>query len=864
MQTQNYTVNVKKIKIKKKILALTITVLLVLSIFLGLLHFPLARADLSYTVSKSGSYTIVSLGGSTVYNSSSATSAFSYVFGQVASGGTVTVNSGTYTASGAITMQNVANVNLIFNSGAILTIPDSAGYSVFSVTNCQYCNITGGSFDGNKAGQSTAWTTDGIILYNCVGVSISNVNITNCYRDGYASYHDTEPSIANGIRNSVITSCGWNGLTLGENKSYAINNEVAYCSDVGITCYGYSNIVTGNYIHDMNGTTNTQAHWAIGCEGNGYDLIKNNIIVNCGVGVCVSPDAGKGPYDTKNNLITNNTITNTLTGIATSGAGFDTIINNNITNWGTNWNFGIRTDSQSNEIIAFNILKSISTDTALGYPINLYNTTNCAVFNNTITTSLTANVNAIFLQLTNRTTIQGNNLQAGLGINIYQSTCYNNRIIQNTWGNCSSPYSDTGTNTLIPSSGTSGTETVLFHDNFNDGTYNAWTGHGSYNGGPWIVSTPTFNGSSHSAMMRYSYDYAYKTFTAQATVNATVYVRRTADLAPGETVELFQLGFSGGDSVIVSLRNNGGTMQWGMSWPDGSTSHSNYTTADGVNNWSGLTIAFSKGSFLRLYNNGTLLFDESNIQPYYDANTLRLQIIDSSTSYPQIFFGDARVYYGSSGTGGVNQTDAMLYLNQNSLNGVVSPVSGRYNYSLGASQTITLTPSTYYSGILNVNGGNVSLSSNQYSLSMNNDAFAFGVFEQSSPEPTPTPTVTPTPTPTPYQGGGGGGGGGGSSEKFTVNIKIIKDSEPLPSVLVKLSSTKMPNQYENTNINGIAAFKLKSGIYDVQVFTDNTLAENLFNGTITVSRAETFTENLHTQTITPAATPTPSPFEITA
>lgn len=131
---------------------------------------------------------------------------------------------------------------------------------------------------------------------------------------------------------------------------------------------------------------------------------------------------------------------------------------------------------------------------------------------------------------------------------------------------------------------------------------------------------------------------------------------------------------------------------------------------------------------------------------------------------------------------------------------------------------------------------------------------------------TPSSAPTPTPNATNETGGtgGGGGGGGGSSEKFTVNIKIIKDSEPLPSVLVKLSSTKMPNQYENTNINGIATFKLKSGIYDVQVFTDNTLAENLFKGTITVSRAETFTVNLDTQTITPDATPTPSPFEITA
>jgi hypothetical protein len=129
---------------------------------------------------------------------------------------------------------------------------------------------------------------------------------------------------------------------------------------------------------------------------------------------------------------------------------------------------------------------------------------------------------------------------------------------------------------------------------------------------------------------------------------------------------------------------------------------------------------------------------------------------------------------------------------------------------------------------------------------------------------TQSPAPTSPPSATNETGGGGGGGGGGSSEKFTVNIKIIKDSEPLPSVLVKLSSTKMPDQYENTNINGIATFKLKSGIYDVQVFTDNTLAENLFKGTITVSRAETFTVNLDTQTITPDATPTPSPFEITA
>jgi parallel beta-helix repeat protein len=184
------------------------------------------------------------------------------------------------------------------------------------------------------------------MLYDCSNVLVKDSTITNCYRDGFATCDYVAGNQPNGIVNSIITFCGWNGMTLGSGGpltigAYAINNTVAYCSGVGITNYGISNKVIGNYIHDMNGTTHTVARWGIGVEENGYELIANNTIVNVGTGICVAPDTASGAEQAKSNFITNNTITGATVGISSSGSGNDVITFNTVTNWGTGYAFGI-------------------------------------------------------------------------------------------------------------------------------------------------------------------------------------------------------------------------------------------------------------------------------------------------------------------------------------------------------------------------------------------------------------------------------------------------------------------------------------------------------------------------------------------
>jgi hypothetical protein len=404
----------------------------------------------NYVVYQSGGVNYVQDGsGSTVYSSSSVTSTFSKVFGLVASGGTITVQPGTYVATGSVQMNNCVNVHLIFVDGAVLTIGDGLNCIVLYVKYSTNCTLTNLTIDGNGKNQNSAWVTDGIMLYDCSNVLVEDSTITNCFRDGFATCDDVAGNEPNGIVNSVITHCGWNGMTLGSGGEdtfgvYAINNEVAYCSDVGITSYGLANRIIGNYIHDMNGTTNTKAHWAIGVEQNGYNLISNNTILNVNVGLSVAPDTPSGSVVAKSNLIIYNTITNcAMAGISTSGDGYDIITRNTINNWGTGYSFGIKEENGANNIITYNTLTSSSSDTTLGYPIYSSNTFNSSICYNTITTNIAAGISGIFITGgTDNTLIEGNTIQAKTGITISGSSCDNNRVYQNTL-NCNTAIANT-------------------------------------------------------------------------------------------------------------------------------------------------------------------------------------------------------------------------------------------------------------------------------------------------------------------------------------------------------------------------------------------------------------------------------------
>jgi parallel beta-helix repeat protein len=407
-----------------------------------------------YSISQSDNVINVTslLSGTIVYSGSNANSAFTTAFGYVASGGKITVEPGTYTASTTIMVKHCANVTLVFESGAVLTIGNDLNSDVLDLwydTNCSLLNLNINGNGQNQAGGSSA-TSRGLEMYDCSNCVAIGAKITDCSKNGFGTSDDTTTDLPNGIVNSAITFCGWNGITLAAGgTAYAINNTVAYCSDVGITNYGVGDTVIGNFVYDMNGTTNTRAHWGIAVEGGGWDLIENNTLLNDKTGICLAPDTGQ---TVQSNLVISNNLINCGTGIADSSVGYNTIIQNQITNWGSiasgYYDYGLGIVGCVNDILASNTLTNTNT-TSVAFVIYTATSVNESICNNLITTQ-TASGQTGILALTgaNSTLIEGNKIQATTGISIDGSTCNNNRVYQNNFFNCKAQISNTGTNTI--------------------------------------------------------------------------------------------------------------------------------------------------------------------------------------------------------------------------------------------------------------------------------------------------------------------------------------------------------------------------------------------------------------------------------
>ena len=267
--------------------------------------------------------------GQIVYQSTDSSQVFSNVVKDCPADSGIDVKSGVYTVTTTWTMTNANNVTLNFESGTTLNAINDLNSPVMLIQSSKNCVISCGTFNGNAANQADPKVTGddcaGIEIVSSSNCQINNANITNVRQFGFYICGGTNC----GITNSVISYCGWNGMTLGGGNTpqtdfndYAINNQVSHCSDVGITNYGNNDIVTGNYVHDMDQETgwggSQCAHWGIACEGGGgsgsgnYELIAGNTITNVGNGIVVdSSDQVTGGSTVINYvLISGNTITN--------------------------------------------------------------------------------------------------------------------------------------------------------------------------------------------------------------------------------------------------------------------------------------------------------------------------------------------------------------------------------------------------------------------------------------------------------------------------------------------------------------------------------------------------------------------------
>ncbi len=350
---------------------------------------PIATYSYNITISGSNYLAINGKTGQIDYQSTNATQVINNAIGNpTQAGGNILLSSGTYNLNGSITGTNKNNITLAFANGATLFVANGMDAPAIILYSCSNWLIQSVTINGNAANQNAnlgEYNGPNGIVISGQNSEVANAVIYNVRVFGVFILN---PATNCGVINSKLTFCGWNGIQLGntglEESCYAINNEIAYCGDVGVTCQSLYSIVQNNYIHDMNGTSGfNNANWGIGIEYGGGDLITGNTLQNCPIGIydngfsnntisnnivrcdsTYSPNSGsygiflgnsgyEGP-SSKNNSITGNTITGIYAyrtsnaggiGINLWGSSYNSISNNTIYNCG---NIGIYFDSNSN------------------------------------------------------------------------------------------------------------------------------------------------------------------------------------------------------------------------------------------------------------------------------------------------------------------------------------------------------------------------------------------------------------------------------------------------------------------------------------------------------------------------------------
>jgi parallel beta-helix repeat protein len=366
----------------------------------------------------------------------------------VASGGTVTVDSGTYTATATVSMTSCSNVIMTFQSGAELTLANGVGTDVFDVTKCTNCVFYYLNINGNGANENPSNAENrGMEVYDCSKCEVIGATITNCNRNGFGTSDDQTGDVPSGIVDSTISYCDWNGANMGSGSTdsqgdYFIGNTVTEVGDVGVTNYGVGSIVADNYIYNIQLGTHTDAEWGIATEGNGWEYIVNNTCVNCKTGIEMAPDTSAVQDD----YIAYNNVTNCLYGMSITSSGHNVITHNYISGWSAAQSYycGLGLYSETGDIITDNTLVDTSASSGLTAPIS-GTESNTFIGNNTITIPTSGGVAGIVISGSNNY-VEGNNVQAGIGIQISSSSS-GTHVYQNTLTNCPTQISNSGTGT---------------------------------------------------------------------------------------------------------------------------------------------------------------------------------------------------------------------------------------------------------------------------------------------------------------------------------------------------------------------------------------------------------------------------------
>jgi len=443
-----------------------------------------SSSSVSCVISISGSTVTVASGSSTIYSGTDATTAFTDAFSYCNNGGTVTVDSGTYVGtyqavpnliSGEPTdawffMSDCKNENVDFQSGAILTLPNSPSESS-TVLCAWYCNnvvFTGMTVNGNAAHETVGQVTDGVLVYDCNNTVVTHSTIYNCRNYGWSdgsNYNDVaSPS---GITYCTLYDCYWNGICFDNTRDkgdFAIGNTVYNCSDVGIstwTCNGV--LIEGNYIYGINGTDGwagqgTGSHYGMALEEASVNcVVENNIIKDC---PCLGINLGGDGTGNQNELCMNNSITLTpVSGyeiaISEDDNGHSTITENTINGWGQDgaqYGGGLVIYNGTSDIVSFN--KLTNTLNPSSSDAICADATNSMFYSNTISQPTTGMSGIEIYTGSSNDAVEYNTIKSDVGITV-DSGISGTRIGYNTLTSCVTQIS--GSYTSLPT-----TNAILF------------------------------------------------------------------------------------------------------------------------------------------------------------------------------------------------------------------------------------------------------------------------------------------------------------------------------------------------------------------------------------------------------------------
>jgi hypothetical protein len=183
---------------------------------------------------------------------------------------------------------------------------------------------------------------------------------------------------------------------------------------------------------------------------------------------------------------------------------------------------------------------------------------------------------------------------------------------------------------------------ILFFDGFESGTFVNWT---DFTGTYSIVESPVHPPAGNYAI--YMHPGSNMKHVLDASVNL-LYMRfyiqlneAGPDMVNGDLLNFARIIRADGDNLMqVCLKNNGGTIQWGLGYDNNTMTWANTSTNPSLNTWYCVEFNGVRNGTSSLWINGLLLLD--SIGAIVDQAIPKVQILNANwgNAYPGAYFDD--------------------------------------------------------------------------------------------------------------------------------------------------------------------------------------------------------------------------------